>query len=296
MATLQTDVVLGPIASTASIDYVPGKLRRFVQSLEMWVPLSALILVAFFCFIWPILYAIPSPSSPSLLQANIAPFSAHHVLGTDPLGIDEMSEILYGGRISLEVGFGVGFLGLSIGGTLGIIAGFKGGIFDTIVMRLLDVLLAFPALVLAIAIVTYLGQSELHVIWAISFFSIPAFARLSRAETLSLRERTYIAAARLSGSKDSRILLRHVAPSVFPTLLTFGLLGVAISIIVESGLSFLGLGVPAEVPSWGKMIAVGQTYIVSAPHLVFIPGIFLFITVVALNLSGDALRARLTGQ
>jgi peptide/nickel transport system permease protein len=159
-------------------------------------------------------------------------------------------------------------------------------------MRILDVFLAFPALVLAIAIVTYLGQSELHVIWAISFFSIPAFARLARAETLSLRERIYIAAARLSGSGNRRILVRHVAPAVFPTLLTFSLLGVAISIIIESGLSFLGLGVPAEVPSWGKMIAVGQTYITSSPHLVIIPGIFLFVTIVALNLSGDALRAR----
>jgi peptide/nickel transport system permease protein len=107
-----------------------------------------------------------------------------------------------------------------------------------------------------------------------------------------LRERIYIAAARLSGSGNGRILVRHVAPAVFPTLLTFSLLGVAIYIIVESGLSFLGLGVPAEVPSWGKMIAVGQTYITSSPHLVIIPGIFLFVTIVALNLSGDALRAK----
>lgn len=295
MATLQTDVVLGPITGKGSIDYVPSKLSRFLRSLEIWVPLSVLILIAFFCFLWPMMYSIPSASTPALALANIAPFSAHHILGTDPLGIDEMSQILYGGRISLEVGFGVAVIGMGIGGTLGIIAGFKGDTFDTLVMRLLDVLLAFPALVLAIAIVTYLGQSELHVIWAISFFSVPAFARLSRAETLALRERTYIAASRLSGSRDSRILLRHIAPSVFPTLLTFGLLGVAISIIVESGLSFLGLGVPAEVPSWGKMIAVGQTYVVSAPHLVLIPGIFLFVTVVALNLSGDALRARLSG-
>lgn len=188
-----------------------------------------------------------------------------------------------------------------IGGTIGTIrivagfagfAGFAGGIDDSLLMRILDVFLAFPALVLAIAIVTYLGQSELHAIWAISLFAIPAFARLARAETLSIRERIYIAAARLSGSGNRRILVRHIAPAVFPTLLTFSLLGVAISIIIESGLSFLGLGVPAEVPSWGKMIATGQTYLASAPHLVLIPGIFLFVTVAALNLSGDALRAR----
>jgi peptide/nickel transport system permease protein len=292
MATAVTEVVLGAEPGVSTIDDLPSRSRKFFASLELWLPLGVLVVMAFFCFIWPLIYAMPSPSEPSLLQANIAPFSPHHILGTDPLGVDEMSQILYGGRISLEVGFGVAFLGLVIGGTIGMVAGFAGGIIDTLLMRILDVFLAFPALVLAIAIVTYLGQSELHVIWAISFFAIPAFARLARAETLSLRERIYIAAARLSGSGNRRILVRHIAPAVFPTLLTFSLLGVAISIIIESGLSFLGLGVPAEVPSWGKMIAVGQTYIASSPHLVIIPGIFLFVTVVALNLSGDALRAR----
>lgn len=296
MASLPTEVVFGTSPERRSIDDGPSRFRRFLRSLELWLPLSVLATVAFFCFIWPLIYAIPSPSSPSLLQANIAPFSAHHILGTDPLGIDEMSEILYGGRISLEVGFGVVALGMSIGGTLGAIAGFKGGLIDTVVMRILDVFLAFPSLVLAIAIVTYLGQSELHVIMAISFFSIPAFARLSRAETLSIRERTFIAASRLSGTRDGWILARHVAPSVFPGLMTFALLGIAVSIIVESGLSFLGLGVPAAVPSWGKMIAVGQTYVVSSPHLVLIPGTVLFLTVAALNLSGDALRARWGGR
>jgi peptide/nickel transport system permease protein len=292
MATAVTEVAFAAASERSAIDDAPSRARRALAALELWLPLGVLVVMAFFCFIWPLIYAIPSPSEPSLLQANIAPFSPHHILGTDPLGVDEMSQILYGGRISLEVGFGVAFLGLVIGGTIGMVAGFAGGLIDTLLMRVLDVFLAFPALVLAIAIVTYLGQSELHVIWAISFFSIPAFARLARAETLSLRERTYVAAARLSGSGNRRILLRHVAPAVFPTLFTFSLLGVAISIIVESGLSFLGLGVPAEVPSWGKMIATGQTYVAGSPHLVLIPGVFLFVTVVALNLSGDALRAR----
>ena len=293
MATAVTEVVLRGVPKVSTIDDLPSRSRRFFAALELWLPLGILVVMAFFCFIWPLIYAMPSPSEPSLLIANIAPFSPHHILGTDPLGVDEMSQILYGGRISLEVGFGVAFLGMVIGGTIGMVAGFAGGIIDTLLMRILDVFLAFPALVLAIAIVTYLGQSELHVIWAISFFAIPAFARLARAETLSIRERIYVAAARLSGSGNRRILIRHIAPAVFPTLLTFSLLGVAISIIIESGLSFLGLGVPAEVPSWGKMIATGQTYIASSPHLVLIPGIFLFVTVVALNLSGDALRARL---
>jgi peptide/nickel transport system permease protein len=159
-------------------------------------------------------------------------------------------------------------------------------------MRILDMFLAFPSLVLALMIATYLGPSEIHVIWAISFFAVPAFARLARASTLRLREQPFIVAARLSGTRQWRILVRHIAPNIFPQLLTFSFLGVAVSIIVEAALDFLGLGVPAPNPSWGRMIANGQTFLASSPYLVLVPSAFLFVTVVSLNLTGDALRTR----
>jgi peptide/nickel transport system permease protein len=159
-------------------------------------------------------------------------------------------------------------------------------------MRILDMLLAFPPLVLALVLVSYLGPSEMHVIWAISFFSIPAFARLARAATLRLRELNFVVASRLSGIRDWRVLVTHIAPNVIPQLMTFSFLGVAVAIVVEAALSFLGLGVPPPGPSWGNMISVGENYLASDPYLIIIPSAFLFATVLSLNLLGDAIRAR----
>jgi len=156
----------------------------------------------------------------------------------------------------------------------------------------LDVLIAFPALVLAVAIAEGLGPSEMHVIWALSFFSIPAFARIARAGTLRLHGQTFMLAARLSGTRTRRILLRHVTPNIMPQLVTFALLGAGVVIILEGALSFLGLGIPAPAPSWGNMIALGQGTLSAQPALVIIPSLFLLATVLSLNLLGDALRKR----
>jgi peptide/nickel transport system permease protein len=163
---------------------------------------------------------------------------------------------------------------------------------DTVIMRVLDVLIAFPALVLALAIAEGLGPSEMHVIWALSFFSIPAFGRIARSATLALRGQTFMLAARLSGTSRRRIILRHVVPNIMPQLLTFSLLGIGVAIILEGALSFLGLGIPLPEPSWGSMIAQGQGTLSASPELVLIPSAFLFVTVVALNVLGDALRER----
>jgi peptide/nickel transport system permease protein len=286
-----------PGFSTAPIlvgidDDAPSRFRALTKSLELWLPFGVLIFIIVMCFIWPEIFHLRNPSRGNLAQANIPPFSPHYILGTDTLGNDEMSEIFYGGRVSLEVGFGSVALGLLIGGLLGVLAGYRGGLIEAIVMRILDMFLAFPSLVLALTIATYLGPSEIHVIWAISFFSVPAFARLARAGTLRLREQPFVVASKLSGSRDWRILIRHIAPNIFPQLLTFSLLGVAVSIIVEATLDFLGLGVPAPHPSWGRMIANGQTFLSTSPYLVLVPSAFLFLTVASLNLTGDALRAR----
>ena len=202
------------------------------------------------------------------------------------------SRILYGGQISFEVGFGVTAIGLVVGGLLGMAAGYWGGVADTIISRLLDVLIAFPALVLALAIAEGLGPSEVHVIWALSVFSIPAVGRIARSATLALRGQTFILAARLSGTRGWRVIVRHVIPNIVPQLMTFSLLGIGIAIILEGALSFLGLGIPLPEASWGSMIAQGQQTLSASPDLVLIPSAFLFATVLSLNLLGDALRER----
>ena len=219
-------------------------------------------------------------------------FSAGHPLGTDQVGNDIWSRLLYGGRNSLEIALAVQLIGLVLGGRSARSPA-TGGPVDTVIMRVLDVLIAFPSLVLALAIAQSLGPSKLHTIFALSFFSVPAFARISRGpQTLRLREQTFMLAARLSGTRAPRILLRHVAPNILPQLVTFGLLGMGVIIILEGALSFLGLGVPPPAPSWGNMISDGQAVLSAEPRLVLLPSAFLFVTVLAFNLLGDALRAR----
>jgi peptide/nickel transport system permease protein len=269
-----------------------SRLGALRETADIWLPGGVFALIALACFIWPLVYSLRSPTEGNLTVPNVFPLSPHYLLGTDPLGIDILSRVLYGGRVSIEVGLGSNAIGMAIGSALGIVAGFRSGFTDALIMRILDTLLAFPPLILAITISNYLGPSELHVIWAISFFSIPAFARLSRAATLRLRDQPFVVASSLSGSRDWRILFRHILPNVVPQLMTFAFLGVAVAIIVEAALSFLGLGVPPPGPSWGNMIAEGQTYLPTDPYLVLIPSAFLFATVMSLNLLCDAVRMR----
>jgi peptide/nickel transport system permease protein len=267
-----------------------GTGRR--DTLRIWLPAGFLIVLFCACFFWPLVYPVPPPVGGSVLNAGLPPLSPGHIFGTDPVGNDIFSRILYGGRVSFEVGFAVTAIGLVIGGLLGVAAGYWGGFLDGSVMRLLDVLIAFPALVLALAIAEGLGPSETHVIWALAIFSIPAFGRIARSSTLALRGQTFMLAARLSGTRGPRIVLRHVIPNIMPQLLTFSLLGVGVVMILEGALSFLGLGIPLPEASWGSMIAQGQQTMSASPYLVLIPSAFLFATVISLNLLGDALRER----
>ncbi len=266
--------------------------RGATRSLRIWLPAGFLVLLFCACFFWPLVYPVPSPVRGNILSSGLPPLSPGHIFGTDPVGNDIFSRILYGGRVSFEVGFGVTAIGLVVGGLLGMAAGYWGGITDAIIMRVLDVLIAFPALVLALAIAEGLGPSELHVIWALAFFSIPAFGRIARGATLTLRGQTFMLAARLSGTRGWRVILRHIIPNIMPQLMTFSLLGIGIAMILEGALSFLGLGIPLPEPSWGSMIAAGQQTISASPDLVLIPSAFLFATVVSLNVLGDALRER----
>ena len=264
----------------------------WARGLRLWLPAGFLILMLAACFIWPNIYPVPNTVRGSVLEAGLPPLSPGHVFGTDPVGNDVFSRILYGGQVSLEVGFAVTAIGLVIGSLLGVTAGYLGGATDAVISRVLDVLIAFPALVLALAIAEGLGPSEVHVIWALAVFSIPAFGRLSRGATLALREQTFMLAARLSGTRGWRMIVRHVVPNILPGLLTFSLLGFGVVIILEGELSFLGLGIPLPEASWGSMIAQGQQTLSASPDLVLIPSAFLFATVLSLNLLGDALRER----
>lgn len=266
--------------------------RGRAPNLRIWLPAGFLIALFCACFFWPLVYPVPKPIGGSILNSGLPPLSPGHIFGTDPVGNDIFSRILHGGQVSFEVGLSVTAIGLAIGGLLGVAAAYWGGAADTAISRVLDVFIAFPALVLALAIAEGLGPSELHVIWALAIFSIPAFGRIARGATLTLREQTFMLAARLSGTRGRRMIMRHIVPNIMPQLLTFSLLGIGVVMILEGALSFLGLGIPPPEPSWGSMIAQGQQTISASPDLVLIPSAFLFATVVSLNVLGDALRER----
>jgi peptide/nickel transport system permease protein len=231
-----------------------------------------------------------SPTDMDMLERR-APPSALHWLGNDGLGRDELARLIYGARISLTVGLCAPIIGITIGGALGMLAGYFRGRFETLVVGSMDVLLAFPPLILALAVTAYLGQSLLNLTCILGVLGIPAFMRVARAATLTLARREFVIAAQALGATHARILLRELLPNVFLPLLAFFLLGVAVTIVVEGALSFLGLGVPPPISSWGSMIGEGRESLEIAPRLAFLPAITMFLTVLSFNLVGDTLRA-----
>ena len=233
---------------------------------------------------------IGSPTDMDMLARRALP-SAQHLLGTDQFGRDELARLIYGARISLTVGLLAPVIGVTVGGCLGMLAGYFRGRLETLTVAGVDVLLAFPPLVFALAVTAYLGQSVLNLTLVIGVLGIPAFTRVARAVTLSLSEREFVTAARALGATHTRILLRELLPNVALPLLAFFLLGGAVTIVVEGALSFLGLGVPPPAPSWGSMIGEGRESLDLAPWLAFLPAAFMFATVLAFNVIGDTLRA-----
>ena len=265
--------------------------RAWLRLLGIIVPATLIVLLILTCFLGPLVLPVPRPIGGNILEANLPAFSAGHLLGTDSNGNDILSRILYGGRNSLIVAVSVTAIGMAIGGSFGALSAYAGGAADTWIMRVFDVLIAFPALVLIIAVAQSLGASLTNAILALSFFSIPAVARVSRAATLSLTELPFMAAAKLCGTPWWRVLARHIAPNIAPQLITFGMLGMGLIMILEGALSFLGLGIPPPSPSWGNMIAEGQASLSATPMLVIWPSLVLFITVLSFNLLGESLRS-----
>jgi peptide/nickel transport system permease protein len=254
-----------------------------------WLAIGWIILI-FATAILANLLPLPSPTDIDMLERRAA-FSTDHWLGTDGLGRDELARLIYGARISLVVGLCAPMIGLVAGGALGMLAGYFRGRFETLVVGGADVLLAFPPLILALAVTAFLGQSILNLTLILGVLGIPAFMRVARAATLALSRREFVIAAQALGATHARILLRELLPNVVLPLSAFFLVAVAITIVAEGALSFLGLGVPPPMPSWGSMIGEGRESLDVAPRLAFLPAIAMFLSVLAFNLVGDTLRA-----
>ncbi len=213
-----------------------------------------------------------------------------HWLGVDSLGRDIFSRILMGTRISLAAGFFSVLLGMAIGTLLGLVAGYYEGWWDRLIMRICDVLFAFPGILLAIAVVAIMGSGMSNVIIAVAIFSIPAFARLVRGNTLVLKHQTYIESARSIGASDRTILLRHILPGTLSSIVVYFTMRIGTSIITAASLSFLGLGAQPPMPEWGAMLNEARADMVTAPHIAIFPSLAIFLTVLAFNLLGDGLR------
>jgi peptide/nickel transport system permease protein len=275
-------------ASAAEPATVARRGRRLSWALAL--PLGWTVLVAFLAISADWL-GLPDPAAQELIQRRKPP-SAEYLLGTDNLGRDMLSRIIYGARTSLIVGICAPFLGFLVGGAIGMSAGYFRGKVDLLAVGFIDILLAFPALVLALTFVAYLGQSLFNVTLALGILSIPAAARVSRANTLAWANRDFVLAARTIGASNWRILTREILPNVLPAMFAFWLVAVSVIIVAEGALSFLGLGIPAPQPSWGGMIADGREALDVAPHTALIPAAVMFLTVLSLNFLGDMVRNR----
>lgn len=273
-------------------------LRRLARN-RLAVAGGAVVAFLFVVAAAPGVFARHDPNRIEILKI-LAPPSAEHPLGTDELGRDVLSRMVHGARISLEVGFVATGIATAIGLAIGLFAGFYGRWVDAVLMRFVDVMLCFPSFFLILAVIAFLGPSILNIMAVIGFTSWMGAARLVRAETLSLKERDFVAAARAQGAGNLRILFRHILPNALAPILVWATLGVAGAILVESGLSFLGIGVQPPTPSWGNMLTAGKDNIEFAWWLSVYPGLAILVTVLGYYLLGegiqDAADPRLKGR
>jgi peptide/nickel transport system permease protein len=285
-----TAVATIPAARTARRGAVRAVLRNRLGLVAV-VVLALMVLIAVFA---PLI-APYDPGAQDLLvrlrpPAWTAAGDSSHLLGTDQLGRDILSRLCYGARISLLVGACAALLAGVVGSVIGLVAGFLGGWFDRILMRLADIQLAFPSILLALAIVGFLGSGLWYVVLVLGFTGWVSYARVIRSEVLSLRTRDYVTEARAIGVRDLTIMRRHLLPNVLAPLATIGTLHVAAAIVAEASLSYLGLGVPKQTVTWGGMLSDGQLYLGTSWWVAVFPGLALMITALAVNITGDVLR------
>jgi peptide/nickel transport system permease protein len=259
-----------------------------------YIGLMILIMLLMSALLAPVL--APYDPTRQNLENSLRSYSGENPLGTDKLGRDILSRVLYGGRISLLVGTTTVVISLAIGVAIGSISGYFGGWADQWLMRLVDIIMAFPGILLAIAFTAVLGPGLDHVILALCLIGWTSYARLVRGEILALKEQEFVQAARALGCKPGRVIARHLLPNLLPPLLIQSTFGLAAAIIAEGSLSFLGLGVEPPTPSWGSMLNDGRQFLLVAPYLTTYPGIAIMITVFGLNLVGDGLHDRLLAR
>jgi peptide/nickel transport system permease protein len=285
-----------------------GGAVKFLASrlLTFWMPLTWLLLVSL-CAVTAGWLPMAAPDAMDWDHQSVSPGTVVGLpqgtggtaseargrvywFGTDTMGRDMLSRIITGARVSLAVGLTAPLIGLTLGGLLGMVAGYFRGWAETIIVGMMDVILAFPGLVLLLAVGFYFGTDLWTLIPSLGFLAIPGFCRVSRAATLKLADREFVIAAKMIGDNNSAILAREILPIVAIPLCVYGLIIMALMIVVEGVLSFLGLSVPPPTPSWGGMIAEGREVLSEAPHVCLIPAAVLFLTVLSLNILGDTLR------
>ncbi len=299
MSSSVAPLQLESLTTTVSRSPLQSVLRRLVRHRSAQV---GFFILGFFIFIAVFASAL-APHSPIAVLKNVKARAApcihflgcptdqpQHFFGIDGNRRDQLSRIIYGSRLSLEIGIVTVSFAIIIGAALGAVSGFAGGWTDNIIMRLMDVLLAFPGLLLAIAIVAVLGPGLLNALLAIGFVSVPVYARTVRASVLQVKEQDFVSASRALGSSPLGILMGHVLPNALTPLIVQATLGIASAILSAAALSFLGLGAAPPTPEWGLMLGEERNSVFNAPHLVFIPGFAIMLTVLAFNLLGDGLR------
>lgn len=290
------------LADRGGIAPTPGLLTQARPAASLWrdaghrllrdkAAIGGLIVVLILAVIAMLAPSIvPYPPNDQSFRTKLEPPSSEHWMGTDEFGRDIFSRVLIGTRVALGVGITPVIIALVIGVSFGLIAGYYGRAIDQIVMRVIDILLAFPWLLLAIGIVAILGPGINNVVIAVAIVNIPAFARIVRGSVLSIKEKEFVEAARAMGQPDSRIIVRHVLANAWAPIIVLATLSIGQAIIYAAGLSFIGLGTQPPDADWGVMLTSGREYLRDAPWLGFFPGFAILITVLAFNLFGDGLR------
>jgi len=275
-------------APTPFVYFAKQTVKAFNTNKTSWIGLLVFALVVALAIAAPVL-APYDPNDQNILEKLRSP-TAEHWFGTDSFGRDTLSRILYGARISLVIGVASTLLAMLIGSAIGMFAGWHGGRADTVTMQAMDVLLAFPSLILGLILVAMLGPSMHNIIIAIALTSIPPFARIARAPTIAIKEREFVMAGRALGFSDTRIVAGHILPNILPEILVMGSLWLANAIRTEASLAFVGLGVKPPTATWGGMIREGFENILDSYTLALAPSIAILVVIFALNLLGDGLR------
>ena len=289
MSELAAEVALEPASPTAAAVAIPARTRRKGQGVGFWLAVGWLVLLVVLAALAGVLPFVKDPNLPQAGALRQGP-SAEHWFGGDAIGRDIFSRVVYGARVSLGIGVAAIGLGMLIGGTLGVLAAYFRGKLDSALSAVADVLLAFPPLIVLLALIAFLGQNARNVILGLTIISIPSLFRIARAATMAVAQREFVLAARAVGSRHRRIIAREILPNVAPPLLSYGLLSIAVVVVAEGALSFLGLSVSAPTPTWGSLINEGRSLLDETPHAALIPCAVMFITLLSLNHVGDRLR------